>query len=84
MNNKNKYDNTPLHVAALNDHREIYEILIASKADVMLQNYENKLCRDVAEDFHHPDAVDFLDYHIRRETMWRNRNCLLKIGVAKD
>jgi hypothetical protein len=29
----------------------------------------------------HAALVDVLDYNMRRETMWRNRNCLLKIAM---
>lgn len=32
----------------------------------------------------HADLVDILDYHTRREIMWRNRNCLLKIALNRD
>lgn len=84
MNLRNRYDNSPLHVAAQNNNREICELLIQHKADVMLLNYENKNCRDLAEDQQHAELVDFLDYHVRRETMWRNRNCLIKIAHSRD
>lgn len=30
------------------------------------------------------DLVDYLDYHTRREIMWRNRNCLLKIALNRE
>lgn len=32
----------------------------------------------------HGALVDVLDYHMRREVMWRNRNCMLKLGLNKD
>lgn len=50
----------------------------------MLTNYENKNCKEVAEDMGHGQLVDILDYHIQREKMWRNRNCLLKIGLSRE
>jgi ankyrin repeat protein len=84
VNLRNRYDNSPLHVAAQNNHRAICEMLIAHKADVMLLNYENKNCKDLAEDQRHGELVDLLDYHLKRETMWRNRNCLLKIADSRD
>jgi hypothetical protein len=28
--------------------------------------------------------VDILEYHFKREVMWRNKNCLLKICLAKE
>ena len=58
--------------------------MIENKADVMLTNYENKTCKEVAEDMGHGPLVDTLDYHISRERMWRNRNCLLKIALKKE
>lgn len=50
----------------------------------MQNNYETKSCKDLAEDMGHGPLVDTLDYHIQREKMWRNRNCLLKIALSKD
>lgn len=38
-NISNKYSNTPLHVAALNNFQDICEILIEAKADIMRENY---------------------------------------------
>lgn len=32
----------------------------------------------------HADLVDILDYHTKREQMWRNRNCLLKIALNRE
>lgn len=28
--------------------------------------------------------ADILDYHYKREEMWKNRNCLLKLCLAKE
>jgi hypothetical protein len=32
----------------------------------------------------HAALVDNLDYHTRRDQMWRNRNCLLKIALNRE
>jgi len=28
--------------------------------------------------------VDVLDFHMKKEVMWRNRNCILKIALNKE
>ena len=84
INLKNRYDNSPLHAAAVNNHREICLMLIEHKADVLLENYDNKNCKHLAEDQGHAALVDILDYHIKRETTWRNRNCLLKMADSRE
>ena len=38
----------------------------------------------MAVDMGHAELADILDFHFKRETMWRNRNCLLKIYLSKD
>ncbi len=38
VNAKNKDGNTPLHLAALNDHVDVAELLLAAKADVNARN----------------------------------------------
>ena len=35
----NKYQNTPLHVASVNNQIAIVEILLANRADIMRRNY---------------------------------------------
>lgn len=39
INLYNKYHNTPLHVAALNNYIEICNYLLEHKADIMKKNY---------------------------------------------
>jgi ankyrin repeat protein len=70
-----------LHAAALNNHGEIVELLLKHKADIMKRNYEAKTCLNVTEEMGHAKLHDLLDYHMNREIMWRNRNCLLKIAL---
>lgn len=84
VNIHNKYQNTPLHVAALNNHQNIVALLLERKADIMKQNYEQKSCLKVAEDMQNAPLVDILDFHTKREQMWRNRNCLLKIALNRE
>jgi len=45
---------------------------------------DGKTCLNAAEDMGHGELVDILDYHTKREIMWRNRNCLLKIALNRD
>eukprot|EP00347_Sterkiella_histriomuscorum_P017492 403349151 len=80
----NKYQNTALHVAAQNNQIEICNLLIQYKADVMKKNYESQTCLDIAIARGFPELTDILDYHYRKEVMWKNRNCLLKIYLAKE
>ena len=71
-------------MAALNNHPEIVKYLLEKRADIMKKNYEAKTCLDMAVDRQHVKLVDELDDMMRREVMWRNRNCLLKIGINRE
>jgi ankyrin repeat protein len=84
VNIHNKYQNTPLHVAALNNYPNIVNYLLEHKSDIMKQNYEQKSCLKLAEDMQHAQLVDVLDFHMKREIKWRNRNCLLKIALNRN
>lgn len=84
VNLANKYQNTALHAASLNNHGEIVELLLKHKSDITKKNYESKTCLNMAEDMGHAKLTDVLDYHMKREIMWRNRNCLLKIALNRD
>ncbi len=39
VNIANRFSNTPCHIAAMNGHYEIVELLVKSRADIMRQNY---------------------------------------------
>ncbi|TNV79148.1 hypothetical protein FGO68_gene16551 [Halteria grandinella] len=84
VNIHNKYQNTPLIAAAYNNHQNIVTMLLEHKADIMKQNYEQKTCLKMAEDMQHVQLVDVLDFHMKKEIMWRNRNCLLKIALSRE
>jgi hypothetical protein len=32
----------------------------------------------------HAMLTDYIDFHYKRDTLWRNRNCLLKIALNRD
>ena len=42
VNIANRYQNTPIHIAAMNGQYTIAEILVDSKADIMRINYVSK------------------------------------------
>ena len=84
MNTPNLSTNGPIHVAAMNGNKEIVEILLEHRVDFMVKNHESKTCLDMAMDRQHEDISEILDIHFTRETMWRNRNCLLKLYLTKN
>ena len=42
VNIANRFSNTPCHIAAMNGHYEIVELLVENRADIMRQNYVYK------------------------------------------
>jgi len=52
---------TPLHSAAQQGHLPVVEYLVTTaKADVEIENYEEKMAADVAEDYEHMDIANYL------------------------
>lgn len=39
INHTNKYQNTPLHCATTNNNKDVVDVLIKYKADIMRKNY---------------------------------------------
>ena len=58
---------TPLHMAALNGHKEIVELLIAKGADVNTKievgDYKGQTPLDATIEFRHPETADLLRKH---------------------
>lgn len=50
----------------------------------MKKNYENKTCLDLAVDRGLSELADILEYQFKKEQMWRNRNCLLKLCLSRN
>ena len=46
VNVRNKMDHSPLHVAVLNNQRQIAEILVEAKIDVLTENKDGATCHD--------------------------------------
>jgi ankyrin repeat protein len=43
INQANKYQNTPLHCASTNNNKDVVDVLIKYKADIMRKNYVRNL-----------------------------------------
>ena len=54
---------TPLHMAALNGHKEIVELLIAKGADVNAKAEDGETPLDATIEFRHPQIADLLRKH---------------------
>jgi hypothetical protein len=39
---------------------------------------------DIAREKGYKDAEDILEWHFKREELWRNRNCLIKLYMNKE
>ena len=48
VNVRNKMENSPLHVAILNNQVQIAEMLVEAKIDVLMLNKEQSTCHDLA------------------------------------
>jgi len=78
---------TALHIAARNNRLEICQYLVLQakpqKADVLIRGLEKDTPKEAAVELQREEIAEFLDYHERRMTMWKNRNCLLKICINR-
>ena len=54
---------TPLHMAALNGHKEIVELLISKGADVNAKAEDGETPLDATIEFRHPQIADLLRKH---------------------
>ena len=63
VNAKNKGEETPLHEAALGEHKEIAELLITKGADVNAKDDDGKTPLDWAVDEDHPETASLLRKH---------------------
>ena len=45
---------------------------------------ESKTCLDEARDRGKLDVAEELEFWFNRETLWKNRNCLLKLYLTKE
>ena len=54
---------TPLHMAALNGHKEIVELLIAKGADVNAKAEDGETPLDATIEFRHPQITDLIRKH---------------------
>ena len=63
VNAKDKYENTPLHLAAIYDHKEVAELLIAEGADVNAKDVDVTTPLDLAIKWKRTEVADLLRKH---------------------
>lgn len=68
----------------MNNHIEICNVLLENKAEILRKNYEQQTPLEVAVSRGFEELTDILDYYHKKETMWKNRNCLLKFYLSKE
>ena len=79
----NNGENSPLHVAALNNNLDVVKILVKSKADVLQVNAEKLNCIELAEKLNHKEICTYLKPIVHQATIWKNKNCLAKLMVNR-
>lgn len=68
----------------MNNHIEVCNLLIEYKAESLRRNYESLTPLEVAVSRGFVELADILDFYHQKETMWKNRNCLLKLFLNKE
>jgi len=63
VNAREDWDATPLHDAAMRDHKEITELLIDAGADVNAENENGDTPLDMAIQLKHTEIADLLRKH---------------------
>ena len=83
VNNRNKVGNTALHIAVLNQHPDLCQLLIKNGADVLIVNDEQYTCLETAEMIGNAELCSYLEPIIIEAQLWRDKNCLIKIMLNK-
>ena len=84
INIRNKIGNTAAHIASLNGYLAILQLLIENKINILAKNFEEFTCFDHAQEMGHGEVAEYLEPHIIKAQMWRNKNCLVKIYLNKS
>jgi ankyrin repeat protein len=84
LNIRNKLGNTVAHIAALNGHLRIIQLLIDRGVDILAKNFEENTCLDHAELCGVNDVFAYLEPLSLKAEIWHNRNCLVKIFLNKE
>ena len=63
-------ENSPLHVAILNNQVQIAEMLVDAKIDVLMLNKEQSTCHDLAQNMELEEMCEYLDPVIVRANIW--------------
>ena len=77
-------NNTAIHIATLNDHRQVLTFLIEQGGDVLSKNDEEKNCLDHAEARGHQELLNYLEPIVLEAQIWKDKNCIAKIMLNKE
>ena len=68
----------------MNNNREIVELLLEHEANFLIKNNENKTCLEIAREQGYDEIKEILEVDFKKELLFRNRNCLVKLYLTKD
>ena len=83
VNIRNRIGNTVAHIAALNGHLRILELLVDKKINVLARNFEDFTCLDHAEQMARSEIAEFLEPIVLKAEIWKAKNCVVKIFLNK-
>lgn len=80
---RNKIGNNVAHIAALNGHLRILQLLIEKRVEILAKNFEENTCFDHAKNMANQEVADFLEPLVIKAEIWRNKNSIMKMFLNK-
>lgn len=84
INIRNRIGNSVAHIAALNGHLRILQLLVDKKINILAKNFEDYTCFDHAEQMAHSEIAEFLEPIVIKAEIWKAKNCAVKIFLNKS